>query len=185
MQINYKKSLKLVILLITSLLIATASATIYDYMYLNGNVGVEGMSLAWVLGPDNSTAGAQINGVTGTLTNLKGPPNGTRIYADPIRLNNTGGSTITFNVTIASITNSGGVGTSALNSTYVKIYSLNTSALMGTVTVWENGGQGSDVTGLSIPANHMWRFQWEITWKSTATTSDSIAVNLKIQVPVA
>jgi hypothetical protein len=185
MQINYKKSLKLVVLLITSLLIATVSATIYDYMYLTGNIGVQGMSLAWVLGPDNSTAGTQINGVSATLTNLKGPPNGTRVYADPVRLNNTGGSTITFNVTIAGITNSGGVGTSALNSTYVKIYSLNTSALMGTLKVWENGAQGSDVIGLDIPADHMWRFQWEVTWMSTATTSDSIAANLKIQVPVA
>jgi len=185
MQVNYKKSLKLVVLLISSILIATVSATIYDYMNLNGTVGVQGMSLAWLLGADNSTAGTQINGVTATLVNLKGPPNGTRVYADPVELNNTGGTATSFNVTIASITNSTGVGTAVLNSTYVKIYSMNTSALMGTVTVWENGAQGSGVTDLSLPANNVWRFQWEITWKSTATTSDSIAVNLKIEVPVA
>ena len=184
MNVNFKKSLKLVFLLITSLLIATASATIYDYMYLNGTIGVQGMSLEWNLGADNSTAGAQINGVTAALTSLNGPPNGTRIYADPIRLNNTGGSAVTFNLTIASITNSTGVGTDALNSTYVRIYSMNTSLLIGTLNVWENGAQGSDVTGLSIPAGHMWRFQWEITWKSTAAASDSVAANLKIEVPV-
>jgi 4-hydroxybenzoate polyprenyltransferase len=79
---NYKKSMKLVVLLISSILIATVSATIYDYMNLNGAVGVQGMSLAWLLGADNSTAGTQINGVTATLANLKGPPNGTRVYTE-------------------------------------------------------------------------------------------------------
>jgi hypothetical protein len=180
MNINYKKSLKLITLLITSMLIATVSATIYDYMYLDADIGVEGMSLAWTLGADNETAGTQINGVTATLTQLKGPPNGTRIYADPVRLNNTGVSSVTFDLLVDTVSGD----TSELDSIYVRIYSLNTSAWIQNVTVWENGVKGSDATGLPIPEDNMWRFQWEIKWKSTATISHSASVNLKIKVPV-
>jgi hypothetical protein len=180
MKINYKRSLKFVTLLIASLLIATASATIYDYMYLNANVGVQGMTLAWILGADNATAGTQINGATSTLTSLKGPPNGTRIYADPVRLNNTGGSAITFDLLIDTVSGD----TNQLDSIFVLIYSVNTSLLIQNVTVWANGLKGSDVTGLSIPGNNNWRFQWEITWKATATTANTATVNLKVRVPV-
>jgi len=180
MKMNYKKSLKFVTLIITSLLIATASAAIYDYMYLNATVGVQGMTLAWILGADNATAGTQINGVTSTLTSLKGPPNGTRIYADPVRLNNTGGSAITFDLLVDAVSGD----TGELESIFVLIYSVNTSALIQNVTIWASGAKGSDATGLSIPGNNNWRFQWEITWKATATTANSATVNLKIGVPV-
>jgi hypothetical protein len=180
MKINYKKSLKFVTLLIASLLIATASATIYDYMYLNANVGVQGMSLAWKLGADNSTAGTQINGVTATLTSLKGPPNGTRIYADPVRLNNTGGSTVTFDLLVDTVSGNTGF----LDSIIVRIYNVTNGASISNVTVWSSGAKGSDVTGLQIGSNNVWRFQWEIKWKSTALVSHAVAVYLKIKVPV-
>ena len=180
MQINYKKSLKLITLLITSILIATVSATIYDYMYLNADVGVEGMSLDWILGSDNATAGTQINGVTAALTELKGPPNGTRIYADPVRINNTGASAISFDLLVDTVSGD----TGQLDSIIVRIYSLNTTTWVRNVTVWSSGAKGDDETGLSIPSDNMWQFQWEITWKSTATISHSVTVNLKIKVPV-
>jgi len=180
MNINYKKSLKLITLLITSILIATVSASIYDYMYLNADVGVEGMSLDWILGSDNAIAGTQINGVTAALTELKGPPNGTRIYADPVRINNTGASAISFDLLVDTVSSD----TDQLDSIIVRIYSLNTTTWVRNVTVWSSGAKGDDETGLSIPSDNMWRFQWEITWKSTATTSHSVTVNLKIKVPV-
>jgi len=180
MKINYKKSAKLIILLISTLLIATASASIYNYMYQNATIGVEGMTLEWVSGADGSSAGTQINGVTCTLTDLKGPPNGTRTYGDPVRLNNTGISSTTFNLTIDQVSGD----TAQMDSVVVRLYNFTNDASMGTLTVWSGGSQGSDLTSLTIGANGtQWRFQWDIKWKSTATTSHQITVNLKIQVP--
>jgi len=179
MKINHKKSLKFVVLLITSLLIATVSAAIYDYMYLDASVGVQGISLAWTLGADNETAGTQINGLTATLTQLKGPPNGTRIYDDPVRLNNTGTVLVTFDLLVSNVSGD----TNHMDSIIVRIYSLDANAWIKNVTVWSNGAKGDDVTGLSIPAGHMWRFQWEITWKATAEIGHLVTVNLKIKMP--
>jgi len=178
-KIQFKKSMKFLTLLLTSMLIATASATIYNYMFLNANIGVEGMTLEWKLGVDNATAGTQIAGVTATLTNLKGPPNGTRVYGDPVRLKNTAGSgSTTFDLVIDTVS-----GDTVMDSIVVRLYSINTTALIQTVNVWSGGAKGSDVTGLSIPSDNVWRFQWEITWKSTALVTHSVTVNLKVKVP--
>jgi hypothetical protein len=180
MNINYKKSAKLILLLISTLLIATASAAIYNYMNMDATIGVEGMTLEWVSGSDASSAGTQISGVTCSLTSLKGPANGTRTYSDPARLNNTGISSTTFNLTIDQVSGD----TAQMNSIVVRLYNYSNDASMGTLTVWSGGSQGSDLTSLTIGANGtQWRFQWEITWKSTATTSHSVAVSLKVQVP--
>lgn len=178
-KLNWKRSTKLVTLLLSSLLIVTASASIYNYMYLDASVGVEGIDLEWKLGADNSTAGTQIAEATATLTNLKGPPNGTRIYGDPVRLNNTG-SAETFDLLIDGVSGS----TANLSSLIVRIYNVTNDASIENLTVWSSGSQGSDLTGLSIGSLHEWRCQWEITWKSIAITSDSVTVNLKIEVPV-
>jgi len=50
MNVKYKKSLKIVTLLITAILIATASAQVYRYMYISGTVAIGNTGLRWVLG---------------------------------------------------------------------------------------------------------------------------------------
>lgn len=65
-KINYKKSLKLVVLMISSLLIATASATVYRYMYIDGSITVSSPKLVWILGGD-APADATISGTTATI----------------------------------------------------------------------------------------------------------------------
>jgi hypothetical protein len=53
MKFNYKKNLKFVTLLIAALLIATASAAVYNYIYINGSVTfTTGTGLKWIEGPD-------------------------------------------------------------------------------------------------------------------------------------
>ena len=177
-KIRFGKSMKFLTLLLTSMLIATASALMYDYMFQTGTIGVQGMTLEWQLGTDNATAGTQIAGVTASLTTLKGPPNGTRVYTDPVRLKNKG-SAVTYDLLIDSVTGD----TSYMSSIVVRLYSLNTSAYIQNMTVW-NGAKGSDLTGLNMPLNHVWRFEWEIKWKSTALITHSVIVNLKVKVPV-
>jgi hypothetical protein len=66
MQINYKKGLKLVTLLITSILIATVSAETYRYMYIDGSVTISSAKLIWIKGTDAPTDAA-IDGSTVTV----------------------------------------------------------------------------------------------------------------------
>jgi len=72
-----------------------------------------------------------------------------------------------------------------LDSIIVGVYSVNTTLPITNVTVWSGGTKGSDADLLTIPLGHQWKFQWEITWKATASTSDIVQVYLKLEVPVA
>jgi hypothetical protein len=64
--IKSKKSLKIVTLLVSSLLIATASAQVYRYMYISGTINISNTGLTWVLGEEAPT-GSSIDGSTVTL----------------------------------------------------------------------------------------------------------------------
>jgi hypothetical protein len=176
-KIRSRKALKLLGLLISSLLIATVSAQVYNYMFLNATIGVEGATLQWTLGEDNATAGTQIAGATATLDNLKGWTNATRIYPDPVRLENIAGSDVIFDLLIDEV--SGGTG--QMESILVRLISMNTTTNMGNLTVWQSPtGEGANLTSLTMPNGHIWKVQWEITWKSTATT-ETVTVKLKVK----
>lgn len=179
-KLNARKSVKLVFLLTTALLIATASATVYNYMFQSATVGVEGMVLEWIGGSDSTSAGTTINGVTCSLAELKGPANGTRIYGDPVRLRNTDDSSVSFDLIINDVSGN----TENLDSIVVRLIRVSDDQNMGDLTVWSNGAKGDNLPNLSIGGNAQWKFQWEITWKSTATTSDTVSVELQIKVPV-
>jgi hypothetical protein len=66
MKLNYKKNLKFVTLLITSLLIATVSAQLYRYMYIDGSITITSAKMIWILGAD-APADASISGSTAII----------------------------------------------------------------------------------------------------------------------
>ena len=49
---KYKKSLKIVTLLISAIIIGTVSATTYNYMYLSGSVTIGATKIVWIAGAD-------------------------------------------------------------------------------------------------------------------------------------
>ena len=91
MKANYKKMLKLATLLISSLLIAIASASVYYTMFIEATVGVTGNKVQFWEGADFTTAGGSItdarqkvtfssmNGMNGSLTTI----------SEPVIINNT------------------------------------------------------------------------------------------------
>jgi hypothetical protein len=181
MNVKYKKSLKIVTLLVTALLIATASAQVYNYLNFTAGVGVEGLNLNWDAGSIESGLSADIDGVLCTLTGLKGPAGGTRNYTTAINLTSTAATT--FDIEVVSVT---GASTVNLTSITVRIYdeSGGPSTLKGTLNVFSGGSAGTTpVTDLSMTEADSWRLEWEITWAATATTSDSVTVTLKVTTP--
>jgi hypothetical protein len=182
MKLNYKKSLKLVTLLVTAVLIATASAEIYNYLNFSAGVGVEGLNLNWDATTIDSGLSADIQGVTCTLTGLKGPAGGTRTYNKAINLTST--ATTTFDIQVVSVT---GGGSTDLDSIVVRIYddSGGPSTLKGTLTVFSGGSAGTTpVIDLSMTGADSWRLEWDIIWKTTAEAGvDTVTVTLKVTTP--
>ena len=180
-----KKSLKIITLLISALLIATVSAEVYNYLNFSADVGVEGLTLNWDDTTIDTGLSANIQGVLCTLTGLKGPAGGTRTYTTAINLTSTAATT--FDIEVVSVTTSGGSGIAVLDSMEVRIYDdTPTSALKGTLDVFSGGSAGNTpVTSLSMTGADSWRLEWDITWSSSATVSDSVLVTLKVTTPSA
>jgi hypothetical protein len=179
MNMKLKKSLKILTLLMTALIISTASATIYNYLNFSAGVGVEGLTLEWDDTSIDSGLSATIAGATCTLNGLMGPAGGTRTYNNAIKL--TSAAATTFGIEVVSVT---GAGTTDLTSIVVRIYDEG-SVLRGTLTVFSGGSAGATpVTALSMTDAVTWRLAWDITWASTASAGvDTVTVALKVTTP--
>ncbi len=180
MNAKYKKSLKIITLLVSALLIATVSADVYNYLNFSAGVGVEGLTLNWDATTIDTGLSADIQGVLCTLTGLKGPAGGTRTYNTAINLTSTAATT--FDIEVVSVT---GGGSTDLTSIVVRIYDESGGdTLKGTLDVFSGGSAGTTpVTDLSMTGADSWRLEWDITWASTATVGDSVTVTLQVTTP--
>jgi len=97
MKINYKRSMKLITLLITSLLIATVSAQIYSYMYIEGSGTITTGGLKWDKG-STAPSGSSIDGYTVRNLNLSIPENTFKNFTDCLHLINQDSTYHTFDL---------------------------------------------------------------------------------------
>jgi len=90
--IALKKEMKLLGLLLTSLLIASASAAVYYSMEMRSNVTTATPFVKFTAGNDSTEAGAAYYATDGTyvqLAGLKAYPNATLTYDQAINITNT------------------------------------------------------------------------------------------------
>jgi len=92
-KILYRKETKLVTLLLTSLLIATASATVYYSLVMQSTVTTQAPEVKFVAGNDSNEAGATGGDLTDSwvrLGSLKAYPNVTLTYDQAVNISCTG-----------------------------------------------------------------------------------------------
>ena len=171
MNMNYKKGLKLVTLLITALLIATASAEIYNYMYINGTGTITTTGLRWGIGPD-APAGTTVSGptVTVALTTNEGNP---RNYTQCLNVTNLDDAlTHSFNITVSSST--GDIG----NFTEFKLVLFNASN--AEVAVLDLLAQGSTATFLTIGTSEVWPILFELVPIASPTPNAQVTFEVTL-----
>jgi len=183
MKTNIKKSIKLITLLISSLLIASVSANVYYTMFMTATVGVTGNKVQFWEGDDFSNVGGSITDARQKVTfnTMNGQNGSLTTISDPVKINNTdSSSTHTIELKLDSWT---GTASTPLYYINVTIYAANGTKLGDNIHLVPGGSGQVETTGpLTMLANEVWRVQWDIYWKGTATTSDSVTVNLKIEV---
>jgi|YelNatPaOPRAMG01_1025707.scaffolds.fasta_scaffold144064_2 hypothetical protein len=161
MKTNIKKILKLATLLVTSLLIATASATIYSYMYIEGSGTITSGELKWVLGT-NAPSGASIQGAYVKNLNISVPVNSIRNITDCLRITNEDDASHTFDLEVIV------VGGDASNfTTFDLVVYDSTGARLATLNVKQSG---SSASGLTIDASETLYIRFEITPVTDATS---------------
>ncbi|MCJ7560860.1 hypothetical protein MUO79_09650 [Candidatus Bathyarchaeota archaeon] len=177
--IKNKKSLKIAILLLSSLLIAGVSASTYYTMLMTGNVSVSGGNKVYfspgtdwsgTMGDGNQTCTLTLSGGNGTIAT----------YPDPVTINNTDTSPHALNLKLDSWT---GDTQAQLNYINITMYNAASGGTKQGNTIYLVPGVG-DVTetgSATITVGGTWRVEWIIYWKSTAT-SETVTVNLKLDV---
>jgi len=181
MKTNIKKTLKLLTLLISSLLITTVSASVYYSLTMSSTVSVATTDVYFVLGADNATAGVTLNSdnTTATLTALKAYPNATTTYEDPLRVRNNATSGTT-NIRLRPVSLSG----SATNFIFINFTLTNGTTNYASLNYTSDGNAWTTpptTSWVPIPANTEWRVTIETKAKEGAT-SDSVSIVIAVDV---
>lgn len=174
MNINYKKSAKLILLLISTLVIATASASIYKYMYIDGSVTVGTAKLLWIEGVD-SPGDATISGSTYTVDLDVEPGTPTNFTECVFLLNN---DTSAHNMTISITT---AVSASDFDECAMHIYENSTASwlFVDTLNLTNLSDSYETYTGNDpLGASEYYRMTFEVN----ATITASGTYNFDIQV---
>lgn len=170
-----RKLLRTLFLFLAGFLIVTASASVYNLMYMQASpIPAETAKVQFVTADDSTAAGASIgtNGTYVSFNSMAGWPNATRIYEAAVGIRNFDNVARIIELKFDSWSGS----TTNIDYIYVKIFSDGTQQGL-TITV---GTAGSSTGSLSIPADATWRVQWEIRWKAGALSTDSVSVVLQL-----
>ena len=182
-EILSKKPVKFLTLLLTAMLVATASAAIYYSLSMTSTIDVATPSVYFVKGVDNATAGVNISAgnKTAQLTTLKAYPNVTTTYDDPIRVRNNHTSS-SFNVRLVHISLTG----AATNFVFVNFtltWTNGTEILSfdytSNTTVWTTPTSPS--SWQTMPNSTEWSIKVETKAVAGATT-DTVTIEMTVDV---
>lgn len=170
------KPLKLLTLLLTSMLIATASAAVYNYMYMQAMpISVYGAKVVFENGSDATEAGTSVgtNGTYVKFTSMSGWPNATRVYENATVIHNKD-TAVDFVCQLQR--DSWGGSTSSIDELYVEVYNA-AGTWKGTLDV-----KAGNTTTFTIPHGEVWRVEWRIKWNANTPTGSTVTATIELRV---
>jgi len=179
-KIRFKKIGKLLILLLSSVLIAMVSADFYNEMYMKSDVGVDvaAKDLQFKEGANFTVAGGWINTAKTVVTFdlMTGGQGVNKTYYEPVNITNTVASDHVFEMKFDSwtITNN-----SALEYITIAIYDKTNNRKGNMIYLPGDLSGATNSTGnVDIPASADWRIEWTIRWVSDADSGEKVDVTL-------
>lgn len=185
-KILFRKEMKLVTLLLTAMLIASASAAVYYSMIMQPAVTISGASIVFVEGSDWPSVGSTM-GTNSTWVSLalKAYPNATLTYDQPLNVSNTDSVSHTFRLRHVSITPASG-SASVSNFTFINFVVLDTAgvslASFNYTTSVDTWSTPSPTAYLTLPADTQWIIYVET--KAVAGAGADIVADIQIAVDV-
>jgi hypothetical protein len=177
-----KKSLKIVTLLVSALLIATVSADVYYSLSMTSTISVAANDVYFKSGTDSTAAGATLgaDNTTVSFTGLKAYPNATTTYSQAviIRNNATSGTT---NIRLRPVSLTG----DAADFVFVNFTLVDPSlASQGSLNYTSSGGSWttpSETSFVPISASTEWSVKIE-TMAAAGATSGSATIVIAVDV---
>jgi len=183
MKRNARKAIKFITLLVSALLIGTASAAIYYSLNISGTV-TTAVTVCFGQGSDWPSGSTMGTGNTSVSLSLKAYPNTTLIYEQALKVNNTDNSaTPSIKLRHISITNNtADVG----NFTFIRIVLLDDSSVQkGYLNYTVSGNYftlDSSTNYETMDASDVWSIRIET--KAATNAQAGISINLQIAVDV-
>ena len=185
-QQKMRKCLKLLTLLISSLLIATVSSQVYNYMFMDATVGVETTGMSFVEGtnPNFTETGGELfdNNQRVTFSGMNGTPGSPVNYSEPVMINNADTDAAGHDIELVLDSWTGDAEPNLYNITISMYNSTNTQQGNSIVLVPGGVGQVETSTDVNIGPSTSWRVEWIVWWNGNATTTDSVQVSLQLVV---
>jgi hypothetical protein len=173
LKMEYKKSLKLVTLLITALIIATVSAQVFRYMYIDGSVTVGAAKLVWIKGSE-APSGATVTGSTVTMP-INAEPGTPQNITDCLYLKNS--DTVAHNMTISVTT----AVTSDFDEFKIHIYINSTDTFADTLDVTTSDSYETYTGNNPLSAGEAYRMAFELTPSTTASGSYDFDIQVEYE----
>lgn len=178
-KIRYKRPLKLLTLLVTSMLIATASAAVYYSMNMQPTVTISQATVIFEEGTDWPGGSMGTNSTYVSLT-IKAYPNATLTYDEPLKIKNTDLSSA-HNVRLRHISITPASGSASVSNFTFIDFTLN-SVDFDYTTTGDAWNTPSDMAYQSLPANTAWAVKIET--KAAAGATDALTCTIVIAVDV-
>ena len=181
MKLNYKKTLKLLTLLLTSILISFVSAATYSELYMKATpITIGAADLKFVNGANTTSIGSvNAAGTEAVFDGMSVDPGQTITYEQAVNITNGAGSTKTLNMSLYSIT-----GNFSTNFDYINvtIIAANGTSLGSNIEIVSSGPNVTSTGNIQMADGELWTVRWIITAKTTATEGQSTSVTLKVKV---
>jgi len=176
-----KKTMKLLTLLLTSLLIASVSAAVYYSMVMEPTVTIYTAAVIFEAGADDSSNACNVTvdtDPTYVSLALKAYPNVTLTYTEPLNISNTDNSAHNVYLSHVSITPDGTA--DVANFTFIN-FTLNSQDFDYTVS-GNNWQTPSDMSPQSLPASTEWIVTIETRAAAGATAGIDVTIVIEVDV---
>jgi hypothetical protein len=182
MNAKYKKILKIVSLLITSIFIATVAAETYSELFMHGSsITITDNRVILEAGtdtPDISSAGVVNDGTEVTFNNIEVAKGSTVTYNEAVKITNNAGEDRSVAIDVTTFDSA--YWSDDFDHIYITMYSGTTQ--MGDQIRYVATGSNVTSTGtpVTIPDGATWTVQWEIEAKVAASASHTVSLTARV-----
>jgi hypothetical protein len=182
MNVKFKKSLKIVSLLITAIFIASGSVYAYSQLFMYGTITITDNRVILVNGDDTltiSASGVEDYGTTVTFDQVNIAKDELLTYDQAVKIQNNAGSAKDMDLEVTSLT---GPFSSNFDYIYITVFDATVNPIGTQIRMLPSGSNVTSTGTISIPDGQTWTVQWIIKASVDATAAEAILMTVQLTV---
>jgi hypothetical protein len=182
MNANIKKSLKIVTLLLSSIIIATVAADTYSELFMYGsNITITDSRVILVAGADTasiSAGGVTSSGTVVTFDTIQVAKGAIVTYDEAVKIQNNAGADRSVVIDVTSFNSAHW--SDDFDYIYITMYDATLTQKGAQIQYLPSGSNVTSTGSVTIPNGATWTVQWIIKAKVGATATDTVSLTAKV-----